>query len=230
MQHNGIGRSVNEHRIEAVVFDMDGVLLDSEPVWHEVRRDFVAAHSGRWEEQDQRAMMGANSAQWSAYIRGHFHLALTEKEIYGAVVMALRDRYSRTLPLLPGAGAAVRRLSSAFRLGLASSSPAELIDFVLSSARLSRCFATVVSSDDVARGKPAPDVYLRACSLLEVEPQRAAAVEDSSNGIRAAWAAGMAVVAVPNPSFPASAEALALASAVLPSLEPLTEDFVNALR
>lgn len=224
------GLAVTTASVDTVVFDMDGVLLDTEPVWNAVRRNFAAAHGGRWTDEDQRAAMGANSQQWAAYMREHCGVDVSDGEIYAGVVQALRESYARDLPLFAGAREAVSRLASRYRLGVASSSPRELIDHALDLAGLRGCFAAVVSSDEVARGKPEPDVYSEACARLETPPRRAAAVEDSANGIRAASAAGLAVVAIPNPVFSPSAEALGLAEVLLGSIADLTNEVIASLR
>ncbi|OFV82474.1 MAG: hypothetical protein A2W26_01950 [Acidobacteria bacterium RBG_16_64_8] len=216
--------------IDAVVFDMDGVLLDSEPVWNGVRDDFARAHGGRWTEEDQRALMGANSAQWVAYMRDHCGVELPHDEIFAGVMRALREWYAQDLPLFPGAREAVCAIAPHYRLGLASSSPRELIEYALQLAELRGCFAVVVSSDEVARGKPEPDVYREACARLGASAQRSAAVEDSANGILAAARAGLAVVAIPNPVFAPSTEALGCADVVLASIAELTVEVIGSLR
>ncbi len=216
--------------IDTVIFDLDGVLLETEQEWNDVRREFAGMHGGHWDEHDQPAVMGANSMQWAAYMREQSGIDLSPQEIYQGVVGALRARYARHLPLIPGAREAVVRLASSFRLGVASSSPLELIEYSLELAGLRQYFGAVVSSDEVSTGKPAPDVYLEACVRLNTAPERAAAIEDSSNGLRAAAAAGLAVVAVPNPAFPPSADALALADVILSSVGDVTGDIILSIR
>jgi HAD superfamily hydrolase (TIGR01509 family) len=215
--------------IETVIFDLDGVLLDTEEIWNAVRRDFALAHGGRWDEHDQPAVMGANSMQWAAYMQEASGLPLTAQQIYEGVIGALKEWYARDLPLIPGAREVVTGLAARYRLGVASSSPRELIEYALDLADLRECFEAVVSSDDVAVGKPAPDVYLEVCGRLRTTPEKAAAVEDSSNGIRAAAAAGLKVVAVPNPAYPPSPEALKLAARVLGALSELSPELIESL-
>lgn len=215
--------------IEAVVFDLDGVIVDSEQVWDDVREQLVRERGGRWHEGAQAAMMGMSSPEWSRYM--HDDLGLTESpdEINAEVVRRMLARYREDLPLLDGAVAAVHRLAAAFPLGVASSSNRPLIKAVLERAGIAELFAAVVSSEEVARGKPAPDVYLEAARRLGVEPARCTAVEDSSNGIRAAHAAGMRVLVLPNAHYPPAAEALVLADAVGRSAHELTPELVHGL-
>jgi len=208
--------------IEAVVFDLDGVLLDSEQVWDEVREQLTRERGGRWHENAQREMMGMNSLEWSRYMHDTLGLSEPPEEISAEVVRRLEERYRNQLPLLDGAREAVERLAARWPLGLASSSNRELIDLVLDVSGLARFFRVTVSSEEVPRGKPAPDVYLEAARRLEVAPESCAAVEDSSNGIRSAKAAGMRVIAIPNPHFPPDEESLALADVTLGSLADLT--------
>lgn len=214
--------------IEAVVFDLDGVLLDSEEIWDAAREQLVAERGGRWHDRAQRDMMGMSSREWSRYMHDELGLREPPEEISAEVVRRLEALYRERLPLLPGARDAVERLSVTWPLGLASSSNRPIIDLVLELARLSAYFAVTVSSEEVARGKPAPDAYLEAAARLGVSPQRCAAVEDSRNGIRSARAAGMRVIAIPNRAFPPGEEDLLLASAVLESLEQLTPEVVTA--
>ncbi len=215
--------------IDTVIFDLDGVILDSEALWDDVRHDFALAHGGHWDEFDQPAVMGANSMRWAAHMREHNGVRQSDQEIYDGIVGELRARYARQLPLMPGAREAIADLAAVYRLGVASSSPRELIDYALELAGLRDRFTAVVSSDEVARGKPAPDVYREACIRLGTTPARAAAVEDSASGIEAALSAGLAVVAVPNPAYPPSAGVLARADTVIESIRELDRSVVAAL-
>jgi HAD superfamily hydrolase (TIGR01509 family) len=208
--------------IEAVVFDLDGVIVDSEQVWDDVRERLAKERGGRWHEGAQAAMMGMSSPEWSAYMHDEIGLSESPEEINEEVVRRMLARYGDELPLIDGAVEAVRRLADAFPLAVASSSNRPLIETVLREARIDDRFDAVVSSEEVAAGKPAPDVYLEAARRLGVEPTHAAAIEDSSNGIRAAHAAGMRVIAVPNTHYPPSEDAVALAAAVAASPAELT--------
>jgi HAD superfamily hydrolase (TIGR01509 family) len=208
--------------IEAVVFDLDGVIVDSEHVWDEVRQRLAEERGGRWHDQASRDMMGMSSPEWSRYMHDVIGLAEPPEEINAEVVRRLVAVYREQLPLLDGAVEAVGALAGRWPLGLASSSNRELIDLVLRVSGLERWFAATVSSEEVRRGKPAPDVYLEAARRLDVAPERCAAVEDSENGISSAKAAGMRVVAIPNPRYPPAEDALAAADVVLPSVAALT--------
>ena len=214
--------------VDAVVLDMDGVLVDSEHLWDEIREQLARERGGRWHERAQADMMGMSSPEWSAYMHDTIGLAESPEEINAEVVQRLLARYRESLPLLPGAVEVVQRLSDRWPLGLASSSNREVIDAVLSTAGIADRFRATVSSEEVERGKPAPDVYLEAARRLGVEPRRSAAVEDSRNGIRSAKAAGMRVVAIPNPRYPPGDDALADADLVLRSLDELTPERLSA--
>ena len=214
--------------IAAVVFDLDGVLLDSESDWDAAWRDVVAHNGGRWQADATRAMMGMWSPGWSSYLHDQLGVPLEPKQINDLVVAALLDQYRRHLPLLPGAIAAVRRLADRWPLGLASSANRPVIDAVLERAGITDCFAVTVSDEEVAAGKPAPDVYLAATRRLGVDPADAAAVEDSTNGLLAAAAARMVVIARPNREYPPEPDALALAALVVESLDELTPDAIDS--
>ena len=213
--------------IEAVVFDLDGVIVDSEHVWDEVRQRLAEERGGRWHDRASRDMMGMSSLEWSRYMHDVIGLAEPPEQINAEVVRRLVAMYSEELPLLPGAVEAVEALAARWPLALASSSNRELIDLVLSISGLERLFAATVSSEEVARGKPAPDVYLEAARRLDVPAERCAAVEDSENGILSAKAAGMRVIAIPNPQYPPADDALAAADLVLPTVADLTPSAIQ---
>lgn len=213
--------------IDAVVFDLDGVVVDSEQVWDEVREGLARRRGGRWSEQAQADMMGMSSTEWSRYLHEVVGLPEPPEEINREVVRLMLARYSERLPLIDGAVAAVKRLAASWPLGVASSSNRELIDRVLEVSGLAPYFKATVSSEEVERGKPAPDVYLEAARRLSVEPSRGAAIEDSANGIRSAHAAGMHVVAIPNRAFPPPDDALALADVVLKSIGELRPETIG---
>ncbi len=208
--------------IEAAVFDLDGVLLQSEEVWDEVRERYVRERGGRYDEEVQRAMMGMSAPEWSRYLHDEAGVPDEPETINRDVVELMLEAYRHELPLLPGAAEAVRRVGAELPLALASSSNREIFEEVLRLAGLEDCFRATVSSEEVQRGKPAPDVYLEAARRLGVAPERCAAIEDSHAGIRSAKAAGMRVVAIPNPSYPPDDEALALADVTLSALKQLT--------
>ncbi|MBA3365487.1 MAG: HAD family phosphatase [Actinobacteria bacterium] len=215
--------------IEAVIFDLDGLLLETEQVWDAVREQLVHEQGGRWHAGAQADMMGMSSPEWSRYMHEELGLETAPADISGEVVRRMGDRYRKTLPLIPGASEAVDRLAASWPLGLASSSNRELIDLALELSGLGRYFRATVSSEEVSRGKPASDVYLEAARRLGVAPEAAVAVEDSRSGILSARSAGMRVVAIPNASYPPDTETVASADAVLASLVELTPEAVARL-
>jgi HAD superfamily hydrolase (TIGR01509 family) len=215
--------------IEAVVFDLDGVLVDSEPVWEQVRRQVVAEHGGHWAPDAQQRLMGMSTGEWARYLGEDLGVGLPPGQIAALVIERMAARYTEHLPLMPGAVEAVRRLAAHWPLGLASSSPQPLIETVLDAASLRSSFETTMSTEQVSRGKPAPDIYLAVTGQLGRQPERCAAVEDSSNGLRSAAAAGLHVIAIPHPKYPPAPDALEKASVVLTSLTELTPDRVVAL-
>ena len=208
--------------IQAVVFDLDGVLLQSEEVWDAVRERYVRERGGRYDEEVQRAMMGMSAPEWSSFLHEDAHVPDDPDEINSEVVRRMLEAYRRELPLLPGAVAAVRRAAAAFPLALASSSNREVFEEVLDLAGIAGCFRATVSAEEVERGKPAPDVYLEAARRLGAAPEHCTAVEDSHAGIRSAKSADMRVVAIPNAAYPPDDETLELADAVIRSLDDLT--------
>jgi HAD superfamily hydrolase (TIGR01509 family) len=208
--------------IEAVVFDLDGVLLDSEQVWDDVREQLARERGGRWSDRAQADMMGMSSPEWSRYMHDVVGLDESPEEINDEVVRRMLERYREALPLLPGAIEAVRRVAAEWPLALASSSNRPVIEAFLDAAGVQELFAATVSSEEVAGGKPAPDVFLEAARRLGAAADRCAAIEDSGNGLRAAKAAGMRVIAIPNAHYPPPAEAIALADVVLERIDQLT--------
>jgi len=216
--------------IEAVFFDMDGVLVDSEGVWAEVREGLAREWGGAWHDGAQQAMMGMSSTEWSRYMHEDLGVQEAPERISAEVVRRVTARYREQVPLIAGARDAVERLAARWPLGLASSANREIIDLVLDLTGLREHFGATVSSDEVERGKPEPDVYLEVARRLRVDPAGSAAVEDSHNGILSAAAAGMRVIAIPNAEFPPGEEALRAAARVLGGLEGLTPEAVETVR
>jgi beta-phosphoglucomutase-like phosphatase (HAD superfamily) len=210
----------------SVIFDLDGTLVETEQIWRDVRHQFVMTHGGRWSASAAAAMIGMRTSEWADYIHTGLGVAMPSSEIAKAVVAGVIARL-QSVPVLPGAPAALERLAGRFALGLATAASLPIATAVLEKTGWTRFFEVVVSADDVPRGKPAPDVYVRALDLMGADPRRTAAVEDSANGIRSAHAAGLAVIAIPNREFPPDAGALTLASTVLPNLDALTVDVVR---
>jgi HAD superfamily hydrolase (TIGR01509 family) len=215
--------------IDAVVFDLDGVVVDSEQVWDEVRERYARERGGRYGPEATRAMMGMSAPEWSRYMVESVGVPGPPQDVVADVLARMLERYGERPPFLPGAVEAVRRVGARWPIAIASSSNPELIELVVRTAGLARLVRVAVSSQEVARGKPAPDVYLEAAARLGVEPTSAVAVEDSHNGIRSAKAAGLVVLAIPNPHFPPGADALACADRVLASIDELTVELVEAL-
>jgi HAD superfamily hydrolase (TIGR01509 family) len=215
--------------VRAVIFDMDGVLINSEPIWDEVRRALAGRHDRPWPDDATTAMQGMSTQEWSGYLVDVVGVPGTPAELAEDVIDDIAQRYATELPLIAGAVEAVARIAAQFRLGLASSSPRRLIDIVLDASGMAQFFEVSVSTEEVAAGKPSPAVYLEVADRLGVEPSEAAAVEDSSNGLRSAHAAGLAVVALPHEAFPPAADALRLARATVDSPADLTVDLIASL-
>ena len=213
--------------IRAVIFDLDGVLIDSEQVWDAAREQLTKELGGRWHAGAQRDMMGMSSLEWSRYMHEYLGIDLPPQEISDEVVRRLQRLYRERLPLLPGAREAVERLAARWPLAVASSSNRPLIELVLGLAGIADRFRVTVSSEEVPRGKPAPDVYLEAARRLGVDAGDCAAIEDSEKGLLSARSAAMRVIAIPNREFPPGDEALAAADVVLDSLAQLTPDVVD---
>ncbi|MEV0803198.1 HAD family phosphatase [Kribbella sp. NPDC050281] len=217
------------NEVQAVVFDLDGVLVDSEPLWEEIRRGVVADAGRAWPTDATRALQGMSTPEWSAYLIDVIGVPGRPEDVAAMVIDAMVARYRKNLPLLPGAIEAVERLANHWPLGLASSSPRQLIATVLDSADLAGRFQVTVSTEEVTAGKPSPAVYNDVVRRLAADASRVVAIEDSSNGLRSASAAGVRVIAIPNPTYPPQPDALALASTVVASLDDLTQALVASL-
>jgi HAD superfamily hydrolase (TIGR01509 family) len=213
--------------IDAVIFDMDGVLIDSEPAWEQARKSLFLENGLEYPPETTQSLMGMNSREWARYLREH-GIPLPEKKIIDEVLRRVAASLKEDLHLMPGAVEVVRRLAERWPLAIGSSADREIIELALELARLRDAFRVVVSSSEVARGKPTPDTYLHAAQLLGVAPERCAVVEDSANGIRAGRAAGMRVIAIPNQHFPPARDALEQADVVLGSLQELIPEVVAA--
>jgi HAD superfamily hydrolase (TIGR01509 family) len=216
--------------VSAVVFDLDGVIIDTEGVWEDVRRSYVAGYGRRFRPDSQARMMGMSTPEWSAHLSVEVGVPRTPEQVAADVLGRMAERYRESLPLIPGSVEAVRRMAGRFTLALASSSARILIDQVLATAGLTGAFRVTLSTEEVPRGKPWPDVYLEAVSRLGLTPDVCAAVEDSSNGLRSAAAAGLAVIAVPHGVYPPAPDALAKAALVIDDLDDLTVEAVEKLR
>nr|MDT0660150.1 HAD family phosphatase [Micromonospora sp. DSM 115978] len=214
---------------DAVIFDLDGVIVDSEPVWEEVRRRYVDEHGGTWQPDSQRRLMGMSTREWARYLSAELGVDRSPEQVATDVIEEMARRYAERVPLIPGADEVVRRIAGHWTLGLASSSPTRLIDAALAASDLAEVFAVTLSTERVEHGKPAPDVYVAVARRLAADPVRCVAVEDSSNGVRSAAAAGMRVVAVPHAAYPLDPDAAESATVILPSVIELTEQTIRSL-
>jgi len=201
--------------VRGVIFDMDGVIVDSEHLWGESWSSFAAQHGRAWTDDDSRALQGMSTGEWAAALAARVDrpelVEEARRHCVGHYVAALERGEG---PALHGARDLVEEVARRCPVALASSAPRRGIEAALRREGLAELFTATVSSEEVARGKPSPDVYREAARRLGVDPARAAGVEDSGNGLRAAAAAGLAVVALPNPAFPPPPDALALAAHV----------------
>jgi HAD superfamily hydrolase (TIGR01509 family) len=214
--------------IDAVIFDMDGVLIDSERTWAQVRREFALEHGGRWDDDTDRKIMGMSSPEWATFMHSELGVSPDADKIVDGVVQEMTKCYRDHVPVLPGAVDAVRRLAERWPLGLASSANRPIIDLVLEEMDLAMSFTATLSTEEVAHGKPAPDVYLAVAERLGVAPERCAGVEDSTNGLKALAAAGMHVIAVPNKDFPPDPDVLESADLVISTLDDLTPRAIDS--
>jgi HAD superfamily hydrolase (TIGR01509 family) len=215
--------------VEAVIFDMDGVLVDSEVYWQESREDFARAVGKIWKPEDQRQAMGRSTVGWAQLMQERLAIDMPIDDIIADMKARVIAHYEQRLPVLPGALEAVKKAASVYKVALASGSETSIIKLVMERTGLGQTFDVVVYGDTIPRGKPAPDIYLETARRLSVPPEQAVGIEDSANGIRALKAAGMYAIAVPSPAFPLPDEILTLANVALPSLEAFTVDLVRAL-
>ncbi|MCY3572624.1 MAG: HAD family phosphatase [Chloroflexi bacterium] len=215
--------------IEAVIYDMDGVLVDSEVYWDQARVDFAAERGLRWTETMQRQAMGRSTIGWAKVMREQLALGMSLEAIIAEMKARVIAQYEQRMPTRPGALESVAALQAHYRIGLASGSPTEIIKAVLRITGLDQQFEVIIYGDEVPRGKPAPDIYLEALRQLNIAPERALGIEDSANGLRSLQAAGMFAVAAPSPGFPLPPDVLALADAHIPTLEDFTVDLVREI-
>lgn len=213
--------------VAAVVFDLDGILVDTEPYWAAAKLEVTQAHGGRWRDSAPTEMLGMSGPEWARFMHDELAVPVAPEQIRDEVVASMLRRIGEGVPLLDGAGEAVEALAARWPLGLASSADRPVIEAVLEATGLARFFETYVASDEAGRGKPAPDVYLAAVERLGVEPQTAVAIEDSGNGMRAANAAGLGLIAIPIDHTPVDPDALVLAGVVLGSIRELTPEQVE---
>jgi HAD superfamily hydrolase (TIGR01509 family) len=215
--------------IQAIVFDLDGVLVDSEPVWEQVRRRYVAEHGGTWQPDTQSRLMGMSTPEWARYLSQELGVARAPEQVAADVVEEMARQYAVAVPLIGATVPVIRRLAARWPLGVASSSPVRLIRAALDAADLAGTFRVALSTEQMRRGKPAPDVYLAAAAELGVDPAGCVAVEDSSNGVRSAANAGMRVVAVPHAAYPLDPDSAARATLTLTSIDQLTDQTIETL-
>lgn len=214
---------------DVVIFDLDGVIVDSEPVWELVRRRYVDERGGRWQPDTQRRLMGMSTREWARYLSAELGVDRSPEQVATDVIEEMARRYAERVPLIDGADKVIRELAAHWTLGLASSSPTRLIEAALAATGLADVFAVTLSTERVSRGKPSPDVYVSVARRLDADPVNCVAVEDSSNGVRSAAAAGMRVLAVPNTDYPLDPDARDQATLVLSSITDLTEGTIRAL-
>lgn len=216
--------------VRAVVFDMDGVLVDSEVIWRQVRADYATEIGYRWTDADQMDMLGRSTPDWSALMRERLHIAhLSAQGLADEIVKRVLKAFQNDLPQRPGAAAALEALAQHYPLALASGSPRVLVDSAMQTTGFARYFQSILTGDDVRHGKPHPEIYLRSLKNLGVDAGHAAGIEDAPNGLKALRAAGMWAIAAPCPEFPLDAKSLALGHTVIATLEDLNVALVQAI-
>ncbi len=215
--------------IEAIIYDMDGVLVDSEVYWDKSRIEFARDRGKVWTDEFQRLAMGRSTVGWARVMQDKLALDETIDEIIAEMKARVIAHYEERMPTRPGALESVARMNEHFRVGLASGSPTDIIKAVLSITGLDQIFEVMIYGDEVPRGKPAPDIYLEALQALKVAPANSLGIEDSANGLRSLKAAGMFAVAAPSPEYPLPDDILALADAHITTLEDFTVALVRRI-
>lgn len=215
--------------IKAIIFDLDGLLVDSEPHWNEARRQMATERGKDWNQDDSKACMGVSTRTWANYMIRRLELDLSPDHVVSRIVGTMQAFYAHQIPYLPGAVEAVDLAARFYPTGLASGSHRSLIDTVLNDTPMRGKFKAVVCSDQVPAGKPASDVYLETARELGVKAVDCVCLEDSVNGILAGRAAGMKVIAVPDHRLPPSQEVLHQADIVLPSLQAFNLGVIQSL-
>lgn len=215
--------------IEAVIYDMDGVLVDSEVYWDKSRIEFARDRGLVWTDEFQRLAMGRSTVGWARVMQEK--LALDEP--IDAIIAEMKARviahYEARMPARPGALESVAHIKRHFRVGLASGSPTDIIKAVLRITGLDQLFEVMIYGDEAPRGKPAPDIYLEALKQLGVAPAVSLGIEDSANGLRSLRAAGMFAVAAPSPDYPLPDDVLALAHAHITTLEDFNVNLIRRI-
>ncbi|MEM7531312.1 MAG: HAD family phosphatase [Chloroflexota bacterium] len=209
---------MGKRQIEGVIFDMDGLLVDSEPVWDRARAALAAQYGKSWTTADHHNVMGVSTAEWTEYMINHFGATMPPEEMQKLVIDQMVAMYNERIPFFPGAVELVQTVAANYPTGLASGSPRQLIDIVTGYEAFEGCFQVILSADEIGKGKPAPDVYLATAERMGIDPIKCACLEDSGFGILSGKAAGMMVIAVPDERFPPVDEYLAKADIVLGSL------------
>lgn len=212
-----------------VIFDLDGVLVESEHLWEENWTAYAAGRGYAWGHADTAQTQGMSVPEWSTYLAGVSGGGDAETVAAAVIEGMVAALAAGRIALLPGATAMVEAAAARVPVAVASSAPRRLIEAVLAATGLLPHFAAWCSSEEVPRGKPAPDVYVEAARRLGVAPDRCLGVEDSSNGIRAAAAAGLTVVALPNPTYPPKPDALALCAKIAASPDEVRAFLVERL-
>jgi len=218
---------VSTRKIEAVIFDMDGLLIDSEPAWDKARAELAAQYGKPWTTADHHNVMGVSTLEWTEYMINHFEATMPPEEMQKLVIDQMAAMYNDQIPFFRGAVELVQSVAAKYPTGLASGSPRQLIDIVTSYSGFDDCFQVILSADEIGKGKPAPDVYLATAERMGVDPAKCACLEDSGYGILSGKAAGMMVIAVPDERFPPAAEMVAQADIVLGSLEEFSLDLLE---